>query len=259
MPCNGFRRPALHVSTTRRKDADMGRAADKKHKRRRDDAARQRLANRNEAGLLAVLGESADRVAERLTEAAPADVKAAEARAAEVQDAMDEHPGTALAAALFARSLSRATDGVRRTDGDVVFPNISRKVAELTARIFTVPHVLCDHLDAGPQPAAFRCAVCPADRLMCLECLRTHGDRHTETEEHRCDECGQVWMRKIAPVRPDALTGVPVQRTGDHMPRILPAAVLINSVGVCEKCRARAGKARARSAGTVVPQRKPGE
>lgn len=232
----------------------MGKSADKKLKRRRADALRQRRANTNERAALAALAESADRQREALADAVPADRKAHAARTSEVLDAMADYPSVAVAAVGFTRNLARATDGVRRTDGETVFPRLAAKVADLYARILDVPHGLCEHLESGPQPCAFRCAVCrDVDRLMCLDCLKQHDKTHTLAEEHRCDECGQVWMNQIAPVRPDPIHGVPVQRAGEPIPRALPSAVLVCSVGICNRCKAKAGKARARK--SVTQQR----
>ena len=155
------------------------------------------------------------------------------------------------------RALSRMTDGIRRTDGEAVFPRMSADVARMAEVVMTTPQALCDHLDAVPEPVAFRCVMCPDDRLMCMECLRTHGSVHPVIEEYRCSECLQVYRPGLHNVRPDPLRGVPVQRTGDDRSRIAPFAVCLSGYGVCPSCQRAAGKARARQ--PVVPQQNSGD
>lgn len=230
----------------------MGKAADKKLKRRRAAAVQQRRSNRNEKTVLESIAESAARQAEALAAAGEADRKAAEARRSEVIDAMTAHPVTAIAAVGFTRALARMADGTRRTDGETVFPRMSADVARMAAHVMAEPHTLCEHLDAVPEPVAFRCVMCPDDLLMCMECLRTHGSTHPVVEEYRCSECLQVYRPGLHNVRPDPLTGPPVKRTGDDLSRIAPFAVCLSGYGICPSCRSAAGKARSRQ--TVVPQ-----
>lgn len=225
----------------------MGRAADRKHQRRRADAARQRLAGRNEQSTRASIADAAALQDEQLAGAVPADRKAVDARRAEVADAVAAHPWVAAQAAGFVRQVARAAAGVRRTDGEQTMPRIAAKMAVLADRVRSDPHAMCEHLEAGPQPVAMRCAVCPAPMLYCLACFAGHDQAHDPAEEYRCDECGQVDRRSISPVRPDPMAGVPVIRAADDVPRILPAAVMIAGIGICDRCRAAAGQRRAQA------------
>jgi hypothetical protein len=232
----------------------MGRAADKRLKRRREAARMQRRANRNER---AALGDVADVAAGRLADldAAPvADVKAVQAKTAEWLETVALHPDNAAAAAMFMRTYSRMTDGERRTDGDDVFPRLSARHREFAALLTAGPgHRMCAHLDARPEPVAVACQMCPAAGLFCLECLRDHGTAHDPADEYRCDQCGQPDMRGLHSVRPDPVTAVPVQRIGDDHVRLYPGAVLLSGFGICKRCKTAAGRKRARS---VVPQQK---
>lgn len=234
----------------------MGKAARKLTKKRRAANAAMRRANVNERTVLESLAEAAARQAEALAAAGPADLKAAAARRAEIAEAMADHPVTAIAAVGFTRALSRMSDGTRRTDGEAVFPRMSADVARMAAHVLTEPHTLCVHLDATPEPVAFRCVMCPDDRLICMECLRTHASAHPDAEEYRCSECLQVYRPGLHNVRPDPLTGVPVQRTGDDRSRLAPFAVCLSGYGICPSCRSAAGRARSRK--TVAPQQNRG-
>lgn len=226
----------------------MGKAAKKRLKRRQDDARAQRRANRNERSALDSAASIAAAGAAMLADVAPADRKAAAARAAEIADSMAAHPLTTIGAAEFARAYARMTDGARHGNAEMraVYPRMTADVDRVSALLIDQPHSLCEHLDASPLPFAVRCVMCPDNRLLCMECLRDHGSTHERAEEFRCSECMEVDMRGIHGVRPDLTTGVPVQRTGDDRPRPYPGAVGLSGYGVCARCRSKAGKARAR-------------
>ena len=97
-----------------------------------------------------------------------------------------------------------STDAQRRFP--LSFAKVSAAEAFLTAGR---RHFTCRHVMAGAGPVF--CTDHPHIGPRCVLCLRDHILRHSDEEEYRCDECGQVVDTLRAIICSTMLSGVRLQ------------------------------------------------
>ena len=124
---------------------------------------------------------------------------------------------------------------VATADAKRRFPRSSAKVN--AAEDFLVSerrHFACRHVLGGAAPVL--CTDHPALGLLCTACMRSqHLPRHSEDQEHTCDECGEV----VARLRPifcsSLLTGIRIREPRGRSARCSGLVHFI-AVGCCSAC-----------------------
>jgi hypothetical protein len=126
-------------------------------------------------------------------------------------------------------SVVGAVDAMRR------FPQSCEKVGiaeELLRR--GGQHFTCRHVMAGAAPIL--CTDHPNLGLQCEPCMRRrHVPRHSDEEEHRCDECGKVARALHALASTIVLTGIRIREPRGRSGRYTGPVSFI-AVGVCPSC-----------------------
>jgi hypothetical protein len=97
------------------------------------------------------------------------------------------------------------------------------------------PRLACKHVVRNRAPSTI-CIEHPAAGLLCLQCQITHGRRHSDEVEYRCDSCNELVESIRGGVILDTVDDLRVVDTAGYARALTREVVAVVCLGLCCSC-----------------------